>query len=435
MTAEQFYSIFLKYPEICSDSRLAKPGSVFFAINGDNFDGNEFVDKALDGGCDWAIVDNPKAHKQKQTVLVDNSLNFLQELARYHRSQLKIPVLGLTGTNGKTTTKELIVAVLSTKRNVVATIGNLNNHIGVPLTILRANKQTEILVVEMGANHEGEIKFLVDIAQPDFGLITNIGRAHLEGFGSFQGVVRTKMELYDYLISNSGTIFLNQEDELLLSLIGDYPYHPYGNGSGKFPKSKVHHGLMLDFEFDMYPVGVSERLIIKTQLVGEYNLQNALAALSVGNYFGIAWEFGASALSEYSPGMNRSEYRVTDKNNLILDAYNANPTSMLEAFNNFASLEQVNKLAILGDMRELGDFATQLHMEILEKVVKKNIELILIGEEFSKVAPKFINSKPISSYLSVEDFITVLQNNPIKEREILLKGSRGIQLEKLVPFL
>lgn len=435
MTAEQFYSIFLKYPEICIDSRQAKSGSVFFAINGDNFDGNDFVDLALDGGCSWAVVDNPKAHKQKQTVLVDNSLNFLQDLARYHRSQLKIPVLGLTGTNGKTTTKELIVAVLRTKLNVVATRGNLNNHIGVPLTILRANKQTEILVVEMGANHEGEIKFLADIAQPDFGLITNIGHAHLEGFGSFEGVVKTKKELYDYLISNSGTIFLNQQDELLLSLINDYPYHPYGNGAGNSPKSKINHGLMLDFELDLNPVGISERLLIKTQMVGEYNLPNALAALSVGNYFGITWEFGASALSEYSPGMNRSEYRVTDKNNLILDAYNANPASMLEAFNNFARLEKDNKLAILGDMRELGDFASQLHLEILEMAVGKNIELILIGEEFSKVAPEFIKRNPISCYFSVEEFIAVLQNHPIKEKEILLKGSRGIQLEKLVPFL
>ncbi|MCK5822082.1 MAG: UDP-N-acetylmuramoyl-tripeptide--D-alanyl-D-alanine ligase [Bacteroidales bacterium] len=435
MTVEQFYSIFLKYPEICTDSRKAKQGSIFFAISGDTFDGNNFVEKALEGGCKWAVVDNPKAHKQKHTVLVDNALAFLQDLAKHHRSQLKIPVIGLTGTNGKTTTKELIVAVLNTKHIVVATIGNQNNHIGVPLTILRATTQTEILVVEMGANHEGEIKFLADIAQPNVGLITNIGRAHLEGFGSFEGVVRTKKELYDFLFSNSGTIFVNQEDELLLSLLKDNAYIPYGNGSVCTPHSVLNHGLMLDFEFDLNPIGISERFIIKTQLVGEYNLSNALAALSIGNYFGVPWEFGANAISEYSPGMNRSEYRITDSNNLILDAYNANPTSMMEAINNFARQDMTNKIAILGDMRELGNFSRQLHVEVLENAVKKDIELILIGKEFSAIASTILSSIPIRSYLSVDEYIPELKKHPIKGRDILLKGSRGIQLEKLVPFL
>jgi len=435
MTVEQFYSIFLRYPEICIDSRKAKPESVFFAIKGDNFDGNDFVDNALDNGCDWAVVDDPKAHKQNQTILVDNSLVFLQDLARFHRNQLNIPVLGLTGTNGKTTTKELIVAVLNTKLNVVATIGNLNNHIGVPLTVLRANRQTDILVVEMGANHKGEIKFLADIARPDFGLITNIGRAHLEGFGSFEGVINTKKELYDFLIVNSGTIFVNQEDELLLDLLKDYSFIPYGNGPGKFPYSKLNDGFMLDFEFDLNPVGISERLMINTKLVGGYNLYNALAALLVGNHFGIAWKYGARALSEYSPRMNRSEYRTTDLNNLVLDAYNANPASMLEAINSFARLDKNNKLAILGDMKELGDFALELHQEVLENAVEKHIDIIIIGEEFSKVNKKFLSLHSIKSYTLVEDFIHELINNPIRGRDILLKGSRGMQLEKLVPYL
>jgi len=435
MTVQQFYTIFLKYPEICIDSREAKPGSIFFAINGDNFDGNDFVNDALNGGCSWAVIDNPKAHIEKRTVLVDNSLIFLQELAMYHRKQLKIPVLALTGTNGKTTTKELILAILSTKHNVIATQGNLNNHIGVPLTVLRANMQTEILVVEMGANHEGEIKFLAEIARPNFGLITNIGRAHLDGFGSFEGVVRAKKELYDFLISNAGTIFVNQQDDMLLSLLKDYPRIPYGNGTDKFPQSTVKHEFKLAFELDLNTVGIPVRLRIHTQLVGDYNIHNVLAALSIGDHFGIAWEYGANALSEFSPDMNRSEYLITKKNKLILDAYNANPTSMLAAINNFESLDQNNKLAILGDMRELGDYANQLHTEILEIAIQKDIELVLIGEEFSRIAPKYSPKIPIKTYLSVEDFILELEKFPIEGRDILLKGSRGIQLEKLVPYL
>lgn len=431
MTVQEFYPSFLAFPIICIDSRKAMPGSVFIAIKGENFDGNEFAELALNNGCEKAIVDNPKFHDPTKTILVKDSIIFLQDLARHHRKQLNIPVVGLTGTNGKTTTKELIATVLSTKYNVIATEGNLNNHIGVPLTVLRAQKDTEILIVEMGANHEGEIELLSNIALPTHGLITNIGKAHLEGFGSFEGVVRAKNELYHHLVSNERVVFVNQEDKLLLGLLKDYETIQYGNGQGRSPKYEVIPDFMLRFYLNLESVGINERLEINTNLVGNYNLFNALAAITLGNYFGISWKIAAQAISEYSPGMNRSEYRETEKNKLILDAYNANPDSMMEAINFFDSFRESNKVAILGDMRELGEYSAQLHSEIIEELLKKDFDFFLVGEEFSRIAEEY----SVKCFFSVEDLIKALEDEPLVGKCILLKGSRGIELEKLVPYL
>ncbi len=431
MTVQQFYPIYLQYPEICIDSRKAGPNSIFFAIKGERFDGNDFVQMALENGCNWAIIDNPSFYQKGKTVLVEDALTFLQNLAAFHRDQLDIPVLGLTGTNGKTTTKELIATVLAEQYDVVATKGNLNNHIGVPLTILRANKQTQILLVEMGANHQGEIKFLAAISKPTHGLITNIGRAHLEGFGSFEGVINAKKELYDYLIACSGIIFVNQQDELLISLLDQYSYIPYGNESRQTPHVKLIPDFMLGFSLSIEGKDERQQLDVKTKLVGSYNLSNALAALSVGNYFGVEWEDGAAAISQYVPEMNRSEFRKTEMNSLILDAYNANPSSMQEVIRNFDSLEMSNKLAILGDMRELGKYAAQFHIEILNLLIQKELDFILIGEEFSKL----VAESTFKSFQTVEECIEELKKHPIEGKNILLKGSRGIQLEKLIPYL
>lgn len=431
MTVEEFYPIYQIKQNICIDSRKAQTGSVFIGIKGDNFDGNDFAELALENGCDWAIIDNPNIRSHKNIILVDDSLLFLQNLAGYHRQQLNIPVIGISGTNGKTTTKELITAILSTKYQVIATLGNLNNHIGVPLTILRARKDTEILIVEMGANHLGEIRLLSEIARPTHGLLTNIGRAHLEGFGSFEGVISAKNELYDYLISNKGTVFVNQEDELLLGLLKGYAAISYGNGEKTAVKYDIVPGFMLSFKLDLNEIGVSKQFVINTKLVGNYNLSNALAALAIGNHFGIEWESACKAISEYSPGMNRSEYRETNNNKLILDAYNANPNSMIEALNNFELIESANKLAILGDMLELGQYSSQLHSEILEKAINQNFEIILVGEEFNNIAHKY----SMKAYLSVDELLNWMKDLKIEGKTILLKGSRGIQLEKLVPYL
>lgn len=431
MTVQEFYPIYLQNPEICTDSRKARPGAIFFALRGDQFNGNDYVEAALQQGCSWAVVDDPKALLTDKTILVPDSLNFLQELARYHRSQLKIPVLGLTGTNGKTTTKELIAAVLSRKYKVIATQGNLNNHIGVPLTLLRANADTEILVVEMGANHEGEIRFLAALAQPNCGLITNIGRAHLEGFGSFEGVQRAKSELYQHLNEKGGLIFVNQEDEILMKLLSNERIVVYGAGSYPSFRATLKPDFRLSFDLDLSPLGIRETFSVSTQLVGPYNLPNALAALAVGSYFGVTWTDGVQALEAYEPGMNRSEFRITSHNQLILDAYNANPSSMKLALQSFSLVPDSEKLAILGDMRELGTYASEMHQEILEMALKQDFEFILVGPEFAKIAESY----SVQAYLQVDDLLKSLQENPIRGKTILLKASRGLQLEKLVPYL
>lgn len=431
MTVQEFYPIFLKYQLVCTDSRKAAAESIFFALKGDNFDGNKYVLQSLEMGCMYAVADDQSLSGRDNVVLVDDVLTFLQDLARYHRDQLSIPVIGLTGTNGKTTTKELIAAILSKKYRLTYTEGNLNNHIGVPLTVLKANQETEILLVEMGANHIGEIEFLCNIAKPDHGLITNIGRAHLEGFGSFEGVVQTKTELYRYLTRCKGKLFVNQADELLVRLIGDEEFFAYGNGTKGAPNSILHSGIKLSFDLDLTPIGEDRTLCVGTNLVGNYNLPNALAALALASYFEVDWQVAVDALKFYQPGMNRSEFRETDKNILILDAYNANPGSMVEALRVFAELKAPRKIAILGEMREMGEFSYASHQEIAQFALEMKLNLILVGPEFKQVSIE----KQLNYFPDVESLIHYVEGNPLHEKTILLKGSRGNQLEKLVPYL
>jgi len=431
MTVQEFYPTFLKYQQVCTDSRQAAANSIFFALKGDNFDGNKYVLQSLEMGCAYAVSDDPSLSEEDNVVLVNDVLEFLQKLARYHRDQFTIPVIGLTGTNGKTTTKELVAAILSKKYKLTYTEGNLNNHIGVPLTVLKANNDTEILLVEMGANHVGEIDFLCNIAKPDHGLITNIGRAHLEGFGSFEGVIQAKTEMYRYLLSKGGKIFVNQEDELLVSLIDQELYLPYGGGTKPAPVARLHPGIKLSFDLDLTQIGEDKTLCVGTNLVGNYNLPNALAALALGANFAVDWQVAVDALKFYQPGMNRSEFRETDKNILILDAYNANPGSMLEALRVFGELRASGKIAMLGEMREMGEFSAASHLEIAEFALEMELELILLGAEFEQVSLE----KKIVHFPDVESLIEYVDANPLRDKTILLKGSRGNQLEKVVPYL
>lgn len=431
MTVQEFYPIFLKYPEICTDSRRSGSDKLFFALSGERFDGNSFAFDALNKGCAYAVVDDPDLQADDRLIRVADVLEFLQQLAHYHREQFDIPVIALTGTNGKTTTKELIAEVLGLDYLLLSTEGNLNNHIGVPLTLLRLRSKHEMALVEMGANHIGEIHHLCTIACPTHGLITNIGRAHLEGFGTFDGVIRAKSELYDYLKSHQGVVFVHEADQLLLKQLGDYPGIPYGQSVPGAPLFQLTPGFQLTFQTDLHPVGRRENRIAQTHLVGSYNLPNVLAALFVGAHFGVDWGSAIQAVVDYQPDNNRSQLKATDHNLLFLDAYNANPSSMILALEVFSSMEADHKLAILGDMLEMGSFAKSAHREILELVLQTGIETILVGSEFSALAGDYA----LPAYRSVDDLLREFEQHPIRKRSILLKGSRGNQLEKLVPLL
>lgn len=426
MTVQEFYPTFLNYPEICTDSRQAKSGSLFFALRGEAFDGNRFAEAALEKGCEVAVVDDPALKNKKHMVLVDDVLSFLQQLARFHRDQFNIPVIALTGTNGKTTTKELIAAVLMKQYQVLYTQGNLNNHIGVPLTLLRLNHQHEIALIEMGANHVGEIEALCKLANPNHGLITNIGKAHLEGFGSFQGVITAKTELYRHLIAVQGQIYVNEEDTLLTDQLGGYPATPYGK---TLLRVKLNHDFRLSFTF--HPQHAPDEIAVPTALVGPYNLPNALAALTVGHAFEIDWACGAEALGEYQPGNHRSQWMETGRNQLIMDAYNANLSSMRLVFEMFSQLQADRKLAILGEMRELGAYSGEAHQEILDLVLASGIKTWLVGPEFIEIA----GGSGIEAFETVDELIAHLGQEPPRDATILLKGSRGNKLEKLLPYL
>lgn len=431
MNVQEFYPIFLKYPKICTDSRKVSENSVFFALKGEAFDGNRFAEAALQNGCRYAVIDDPQFRDLAGAILVDDALGFLQELARFHRQQFSIPVIALTGSNGKTTTKELMAAVLSKNYSVVFTEGNLNNHIGVPLTVLKLQKDTDLLIVEMGANHLGEIAALCRIAQPTHGLITNIGEAHLEGFGSLEGVVKAKSELYQFIMANQGTLLVNQSDPLLTGLVGDYSCQWYGSGAHNYPKVTLNPGFYLSFNLDLRPVGVERELAVTTNLVGEYNLANALAAISVGRLFDTDWEQAAEAVAAYRPGNNRSELRKTVSNTVIMDAYNANPASMKAALRGFAALKADDKVAILGEMREMGTFSEEVHREIVQLATIEELEMILVGNEFKKIAA----NQSILWFDTADHLIDHLHQNPLKGKTILLKGSRANYLEKVLPYL
>ena len=427
MSIIDLYDLFIHNPQITTDSRNCPKGSIFFALKGDKFDGNQYAGKALASGCVYAVIDNPDYYIGERTILVDNVLKTLQQLAHHHRKVLGLPIIGITGTNGKTTTKELLAAVLSTKFNLLYTEGNFNNHIGVPLTLLRLTHDHEMAVIEMGASHPGDIKELVDIVHPNYGIITIVGRAHLEGFGSFEGVIRTKGELYDYIRRSKGKIFIKKENEYLQSIAKGIEQITYGNGDDAFASGQV---VSCD-PFLVFNWKQQGKLhTVETHMIGSYNLDNVLAAVAVGRFFKIPAERISRAIAAYEPTNNRSQFKKTDNNELIIDAYNANPSSMKVALDNFITMPVQPKAIILGDMRELGPTSDELHAEVVEQIKKGQFDKVfLCGEHFSKVGKEF------SPFATTEAMVEELRKQPLKGYHILIKGSHSMGLEKLADIL
>lgn len=427
MSIIDLYDLFIHNPQITTDSRNCPKGSIFFALKGDKFDGNQYAGKALASGCVYAVIDNPDYYIGERTILVDNVLKTLQQLAHHHRKVLGLPIIGITGTNGKTTTKELLAAVLSTKFNLLYTEGNFNNHIGVPLTLLRLTHDHEMAVIEMGASHPGDIKELVDIVHPNYGIITNVGRAHLEGFGSFEGVIRTKGELYDYIRRSKGKIFIKKENEYLQSIAKGIEQITYGNGDDAFASGQV---VSCD-PFLVFNWKQQGKLhTVETHIIGSYNLDNVLAAVAVGRFFKIPAERISRAIAAYEPTNNRSQFKKTDNNELTIDAYNANPSSMKVALDNFITMPVQPKAIILGDMRELGPTSDELHAEVVAQIKKGQFDKVfLCGEHFSKVGKEF------SPFATTEAMVEELRKQPLKGYHILIKGSHSMGLEKLADIL
>ncbi len=435
------YSLFKKCSKVTTDSRAIAGGEMFFGLKGENFDGNEYALKALEQGAKYAVVnaDSAAASSGDERVIpVPDTLEALQALARHHRENTfvdgrRLTVIGLTGTNGKTTTKELITRVLSVKYNVTATKGNLNNDIGVPLSLLAIDGNTQLAVIEMGANHPDDIAKLVKVSEPDYGLITNVGRAHLLGFGSFEGVKKAKGQLYDYLAAHGGKAFVNADDSDLSAMAAerwpDSDIIPYGLS---LMKAKV---LRSSAEHPFLRMKLPEGILVETHLAGAYNATNIVAAIAVGLHFGISVEEAVEAVSSYIPKNNRSQMEKTERNILIQDAYNANPSSMAAALDNLILVEAECKGALLGDMRELGEESEAEHLKVLNQVLSMGLDLVcLVGDEFKKA----LAARPSSAvrwFASSEDLAAWLKENPVSGMTILVKGSRGIQMEKTLPEL
>lgn len=430
MELSTLYKCFLACGEVTTDSRHCPAGSMFIALKGENFNGNAFAEAALKQGCRYAVVDEPEyaSPDKPNIILVDDCLQALQALANYHRRCLGTRIIGITGTNGKTTTKELVANVLMQKYNVLYTQGNFNNHIGVPLTLLRLTQEHEVAVIEMGANHPGEIRALVQIVEPDCGLITNVGKAHLEGFGSFEGVIRTKGELYDFLRAKPGSaVFIQNENPYLNAIAHDLSCVRYGTSSGLYVSGHVTScSPFLCFQWE----AEGRAHEVKTHLIGSYNLDNALAAIAVGRYMGVDEKQISEALSAYVPQNNRSQFQETTCNKLIIDAYNANPTSMMAALKNFNQMEGGHKMAILGDMKELGEGSLLEHQKIVDYLNSCHFEQVfLVGSEFGSV------SHPFKQYAHVEEVIAELQVNKPQGYLILIKGSNSMKLSLLPEYL
>ncbi len=428
MDIARLYAIYKRTRKVSTDTRADIEGSIFFCLKGPNFDANAFAEKALAQGALHVVADDPAlAGKENITVTAD-ALDTLQELARHHRSHLKCPVIGLTGSNGKTTNKELIAAVLEKKYAVTYTRGNLNNHIGVPLTLLSVPADAEMAVIEMGANHQGEIKALSEIARPDFGMITNIGKAHLEGFGGLEGVRKGKGELFDFLRKNSDhRVFLNADDPVLTDMARGMNAVTFGTREGAYitgqPLGGVNAGLRYrqgDFESDE----------IVTELTGGFNFVNILAAVCIGRYFGVDHAAVKEALEAYRPTQNRSQSVKTERNTVILDAYNANPSSMAFALAHFAERPEPNKIAILGQMHELGASSEEEHAALVEQVRTLGLEAFFVGPLFGAA-----DTSGFRRFDQTSDLLAHLQNNPLRNRTVLLKGSRLVALEKAVEVL
>lgn len=423
MNIPKLYDLYSQSYLVSTDTRKITPSSIFFALKGDNFNGNAFAEEALEKGAAYALVDQKEFKTNDRIFLVANVLQTLQELATYHRRQLAIPIVSLTGSNGKTTTKELINAVVSKKFNTTATIGNLNNHIGVPLTLLSMTPETELGIVEMGANHLKEIEFLCTIAEPDFGYITNFGKAHLEGFGGLEGVIQGKTELYSYLKANKKVVFVNANDSKQLEKSEGIQRITFGNA-----RADIH----IEFvEANPFVKAFYNGVLIESQLIGIYNFNNMAAAITIGNYFSVSTTLIKEAIENYKPSNNRSQIIQKGSNKIILDAYNANPSSMEAALKNFSGLSDSNKIAILGDMFELGNEAKEEHQKIADLATNLNInEVHLLGENFFEV----LNSDTLS-YKSFEDFKDYLSGQSIENSTLLIKASRGMALERILDLL
>ena len=444
MDIKELYNLYLQHPCITTDSRDCPEGSIFLALKGESFDGNKFALQALEKGCAFAIIDEPEYRKDDRFILVDNCLQTFKDLAREHRRQFDIPVIGITGTNGKTTTKELIAAVLQKKYNVLYTQGNFNNDVGVPKTLFRLSKEHEIAVIEMGASHPGDIKTLVETAEPTCGLITNVGKAHLQGFGSFEGVIKTKCELYDFLRSrNDSLIFINADNEHLIDQIGDEeeiwlspystdPEKQYSCISGEviecnpFLKLRWREPLMV-----LEEEGRSTKWHkVQTQLIGSYNIDNLLAAIAVGINFGVDRKKICEALENYVPSNNRSQMTVTAKNHLVVDAYNANPSSMQAALENFSLMQADHKMAILGQMGELGADSDKEHRQLISYLEAASYdEVWLVGDNFQDIPCSF------RKFHDVEEVKAAIQEHCPEGYYILIKGSNSNKLFQLPELL
>ncbi|OJV40500.1 MAG: UDP-N-acetylmuramoyl-tripeptide--D-alanyl-D-alanine ligase [Bacteroidales bacterium 36-12] len=428
------YQIFLEHPIVTTDSRNCPDGSIFFALKGDKFNANKFAHEALEKGCSYAVIDEAEYATDSRFIVVRDVLKALQDLANQHRKNVGVKIIGITGTNGKTTTKELIASVLQEKYKVHFTKGNLNNHIGVPLTLLQLTSEHQLAIIEMGANHPGEIKTLCEIAEPDFGIITNVGKAHLEGFGSFEGVKQTKAELYDYISANGKGIFINNDNESLKEMAKSAKIHE---------DKQVAYSLKANDDLTMVTGMISSSdpflnmqcqtgtiFDINTHLVGAYNAENILAAVTIGHFFGLKNTQIKHGIETYKPLNNRSQFIDSGKNKLIVDAYNANPTSMLAAINNFAEMQSNNKMLILGDMFELGNQSEIEHQNIVNVLEEKKFHnVLLIGTAFMNTNNNF------KTFNDVDDLTTYISNNCPANNIILIKGSRSVQLEKIISLL
>ena len=423
---QKLYQIFTNYPRICTDTRAILPDSIFFCLKGANFDGNQFVEQALEAGVAYVVTETEKFATHPQCLMVDDALLTLQQLSLYHRKQLQIPVVGITGSNGKTTTKELIVAVLSKKYRTACTQGNLNNHIGVPLTLLSIKKDDEIAVIEMGANHIGEIAELCAWALPTHGIITNIGKAHLEGFISIENIIKTKKAIFESVLNNQGTIFINESDENILSVAKDLLQENsktvcYGGKEALFGEKRNKTPRL---SIDLWG------RTIQTNLTGDYNLINFLCAGTVGKYFGVTEDDICCALETYTPSNHRSQIIEQGTNTIIADFYNANPSSMKAALDNFAQIAHHKKIVLLGEMFELGEATEKEHQNIRNICRTLEVNAFYVGNAFNSLTDK--NSEKEKYFHTVEEVNTYFQSHPLQDTLILIKGSRGVHLENVI---
>ncbi len=428
MSIQELYQLYLKYPTVCTDTRTISENCLFFALKGDNFNGNTFAAEALKKGAAYCIIDEAP-FEANQCILVGDVLKTLQDLARHHRDQLNIPIIGMTGSNGKTTTKELMQAALSATYATQATKGNLNNHIGVPLTVLSILPRHEIAIIEMGANHQKEIEFLCTIAKPDIGYITNYGKAHMEGFGGVEGIIKGKSELYDYLRANGKKALINLLDAKQIEKSIGIPSITFGANAADYQFSEhreaLHNLVGINYQGE----------ILQTQLTGNYNYVNLCAAVALGLYFDVPFQKQKVTLEQYTPSNNRSQIKTTEKNVLVLDAYNANPSSMAAALENFYLFKATSKWLILGDMFEIGATTLEEHKTILTLAIARDFEKILVaGEAFYQASKDFSNSKLVA-FTTTKQLLDWLQKENVKDKTILIKGSRGMKLEQAEPLL